>query len=520
MYGVPLPTHPSSSPPPAPSPPRPPRTHSSAPPVPSSRITELNDDSPPPSPAPPTARKPTEPSLVDYLLDHPLALWTDHNRCFDLVATLLLVWEAVLCYGIVGYVSYTEIDFSTYLQQAQAFLGGARDYSLIKGDSGPAFYPALHVYVYSALSWLTDGGNELKRAQWAFAGVYLATLAVAFFGIYRRNERIPPYALVLLTLSKRLHSIYMLRMFNDAVVMLLVYSALALYMVPASGTGKRERRSVERRWMLGTVLLSCALSIKMSALLFLPALFYLAFVHLSPLAALQHLVLLVLPLALLSSPFLTTRQHALTYAAQAFDFSRAFDWRYTLNWRFLGEETFDNPRWGTLLLGAHAVGLVLWAEKWAGEDGGVVVLLRRAARFPGRKPSPVGLSSSRIATVFFLSNLTGVLCARSLHPQFYAWFAWSLPWLVCGGGGGVGAVEGGQGLALLVAIEYGMSVWPSTVNSSLGLVLGMLVLLVRSYYAESAPASTSSSTAQDTRGGEGGWVVPPRWADAVGDKRE
>ncbi|GAA5939017.1 hypothetical protein JCM3775_002650 [Rhodotorula graminis] len=519
MYGVPLPTPRASSPPPARSPPRPPRQPTSTPATASSRITEL-DDGPSPLPTPPKARAPAEPSLLDYLLDHPLALWTDHNRCFDLVATLLLVWEAVLGYGIVGYVNYTEIDFSTYLQQSQAFLAGARDYNLIKGDSGPAYYPALHVYVYSALSWLTNGGNELKRAQWAFAGVYLATLAVVFVGIYRRNERIPPYALVLLTLSKRLHSIYLLRMFNDAVVMLLVYSAIALYMVPAGGTGKGERRGVEMRWMLGTVLLSCALSIKMSALLFLPALFYLAFVHLSPLAALQHLVLLVLPLVLFSSPFLTTREHALTYGAQAFDFARAFDWRYTLNWRFLGEDAFDNPRWGTVLLGAHAAGLVLWAEKWAAEDGGVAVLLRRAARFPGRKPSPAGLSSSRIATVFFLSNLTGVLCARSLHPQFYAWFAWSLPWLVCGGGGGVGAVEGGQGLALLVAIEYGMSVWPSTVNSSLGLVLAMLVLLMRSYYAELPPASPPSSTAQDARGREAQWVVPPRWADTVGDKRE
>ncbi|BGP44014.1 dolichyl-P-Man:Man(5)GlcNAc(2)-PP-dolichol alpha-1,3-mannosyltransferase [Rhodotorula kratochvilovae] len=494
MYGIPPPP-----PPPPPAEPSPAATPAQAPrkrtPPSSSRISELADD--------PPASKSTEPSLVAHLLDDPLALLTDHKRCFDLVAGLLLVWECVLCVAVVHYVRYTEIDFSTYLQQAQAFLSGARDYSLMKGDSG---YPALHIYAYAGLSWLTDGGKALQRAQWAFAGVYVATLAVVMFGIYRRNERIPPYALILLTLSKRLHSVYMLRMFNDALVMLLVYSAIALYMVPARGNSRSERKRVERRWMLGTVLLSCALSIKMSTLLFLPALFYLLFVHFSLLHLLQHLALLLLPLALLSTPFLSTPSHARTYASQAFHFTREFDFRYTLNWRFLGEEAFSRPGWGVLLLAAHAGGLALWALKWAEEDGGVALLLRRAARFPGRKPSPAALSPSRIATVFFLANLTGVLCARSLHPQFYAWFAWSLPWLVSGGAG-MGAVEGWTGIALLLAIEYGMSVWPSTDNSSLGLVLAMLVLLVRSYYAEAEPARVGGAGKEDA------WVVPPRWEE-------
>lgn len=218
----------------------------------------------------------------------------------------------------------------------------------------------------------------------------------------------------------------MLRMFNDGLVMLLVYSAIALYMVPVGGAGKDARRGVERRWMMGTVLLrcvavalqvskdanchflhllitflaprahSCALSIKMSTLLFLPALFYLVFAHLSPLALLQHVVLLLVPLSLLSSPFLSTAAHAQTYLLQAFDFGRAFDWRYTLNWRFLGQEAFDNPRWGTVLLLAHGIGLSLWADKWAGQDaGGAVQLLRRAVRAPGRKPSPAALAPSR-----------------------------------------------------------------------------------------------------------------------------
>jgi hypothetical protein len=35
-----------------------------------------------------------------------------------------------------------------------------------------------------------------------------------------------------------------------------------------------------------------------------------------------------------------------------------------------------------------------------------------------------------IATILFTSNLIGILFARSLHYQFYAWYAQQLPFLV------------------------------------------------------------------------------------------
>lgn len=100
MYGVPLPYR-SPSPPPPP----PPTTSTCLPQQPpsndrasssSTKITELSEDSPPPPP--------TEPSLVDFLVHNPLALLVDHGRCFDLVASLLLVCEGILCFAIVNYV--------------------------------------------------------------------------------------------------------------------------------------------------------------------------------------------------------------------------------------------------------------------------------------------------------------------------------------------------------------------------------------------------------------------------------
>ncbi|BGP28111.1 glycosyltransferase family 58 protein [Rhodotorula toruloides] len=501
MYGIPppppLPKEPiqTNSSPSSPSRPKPPS---------SSRFTEIESKSSSNALGRTGNGGNAKQSLISYILEHPTALFTDHERCFDLVAAAVLLWECVLSVAVVKYIKYTEIDFSTYMQQAQAYLDGERDYSMMKGDSGPAYYPALHIYLYSAISRLTAGGKRLERAQWLFVGVYVLTMAIVIFGIYRRNTNIPPYAVPLLTISKRLHSIYMLRMFNDALAMLFVYSAIALYMVPTKTASPVERRKLERRWLFGTVLLSCALSVKMSALLFLPALFYLLFTQFSPLALIQHVLVLFTTQILFALPFiLPSRAHLTNYLSQAFDFSRTFEWEYTMNWRWLGEEAFENPARGKILIVAHAGGLVLWAWKWADEDGGLETVLKRALSRPTRKPALMALTTSRVATLFFVSNLTGVVCARSLHPQFYTWFAHQGLWMVFGAGW---AIEPMHGLVVLSLIEYGFSVWPSTINSSLGLVLSLLVTLVSVYYVDRDRSAA--------RGGNEGVVVPVEWADA------
>lgn len=54
--------------------------------------------------------------------------------------------------------------------------------------------------------------------------------------------QVPPYALVLMTFSKRLHSIYVLRMFNDGVAMLFLYAAVLAW------TSKRPR------WTTGCII--------------------------------------------------------------------------------------------------------------------------------------------------------------------------------------------------------------------------------------------------------------------------
>ncbi len=72
----------------------------------------------------------------------------------------------------------TEIDWVAYMQQISQYRDGERDYTLIKGATGPLVYPAAHVYIYNLLYFLTDGGKNILLAQVIFGGVYLSVLGV------------------------------------------------------------------------------------------------------------------------------------------------------------------------------------------------------------------------------------------------------------------------------------------------------------------------------------------------------
>ena len=91
--------------------------------------------------------------------------------------------------------------------------------------AGPLVYPAGFVYVYSGLKHLT--GGSVATAQPLFAALYVATLAVVL-AVYIRAKALPPLALPLLCLSKRMHSLYVLRLFNDCVAMLPAFGMVAL----------------------------------------------------------------------------------------------------------------------------------------------------------------------------------------------------------------------------------------------------------------------------------------------------
>jgi alpha-1,3-mannosyltransferase len=71
------------------------------------------------------------------------------------------------------------------------------------------------------------------------------------------SPQCPPWVLLFLCVSRRIHSIFVLRCFNDCCAMLLVYTAIYFM--------------CKNRWTIGCVFVTLAISIKMNILLFMPA---------------------------------------------------------------------------------------------------------------------------------------------------------------------------------------------------------------------------------------------------------
>ncbi|KAI9017546.1 glycosyltransferase [Gaertneriomyces semiglobifer] len=329
---------------------------------------------------------------------------------FWFLATGLVLFEIGLSILIVQKVPYTEIDWKAYMQEVGGFLSGERDYRKLKGDTGPLVYPAGFVYLYSVLYYLTSGGDYLRLAQYLFVGLYVATLIVVL-SIYRRSSTTPPYVCILLVLSKRLHSVYMLRLFNGPWAMFFVYlSMLAM---------------IKGRWRLAAVVFSFALSVKMNILLFAPGFAYLTLQATGIVGSLKNAAVALFVQVFLALPFIM--HNAESYMTRAFDFGRVFMFKWTVNWRFVGAKVFYSDAFAVSLLAVHVLLIIALAAKWSGMYGGLKQVLW--TNIVQHKDKNQRLPADHIILVMFSSNLVGIACARSLHYQFWSWYAHTLPYL-------------------------------------------------------------------------------------------
>mmetsp|Transcript_8532 Transcript_8532/g.12158 ORF Transcript_8532/g.12158 Transcript_8532/m.12158 type:complete len:326 (-) Transcript_8532:902-1879(-) len=252
------------------------------------------------------------------------------------------------------------------------------DYSEMKGGTGPLVYPAGFLYLYTCLRWVCsqeiffsifmneDGGDDMTNslnsnevtkvkgtsgvnirvAQYLFAIFYIVNAAIVLL-IYTKVVRWKRYrdsanknkvltngentnmvwswrvAMLLTCFSKRVHSIFVLRLFNDAPCMLLLYLSTYLFM---------ERGKLS--WKTGCIFFSLAVSIKMNVLLFAPGLLLLFLqsdVSTKFLNTVQHLSICAIVQITLGSPFLL--HYPINYLRKAFEFDRVFFHKWTVNWK-------------------------------------------------------------------------------------------------------------------------------------------------------------------------------------------
>lgn len=285
-----------------------------------------------------------------------------HRKWDNLFITSLLIFETLLSVVIIKRIPYTEIDWIAYNEEVNAWVGGEMDYMNIRGGTGPLVYPAGFLYLYRAIQLFAGGdGSDIFAAQKLFVGLYVfnawvilylyTTVARLGAGIvetksdqamakkhddaHRRQENVNVshfvwswrLAMILCSLSKRMHSIFMLRLFNDAPAMILLYVSVIFF--------------TKSKWRIGCVFFSLGVSIKMNVLLFAPGLLLLLLQALDNLyQTVECLAICAIIQLVLGAPFLLT--YPVSYLKKAFEFDRVFFFKWTVNWKVRFHQKYEN----------------------------------------------------------------------------------------------------------------------------------------------------------------------------------
>lgn len=377
--------------------------------------------------------------MEDFLFNPNLAFY---------VMTALLPLELLLNIGIVLNIEYTEIDWTAYMQEVEGFINGTFNYYELKGDTGPLVYPAGFVYIYSFLYALTDRGTNIRLAQYVFIGIYLVFM-VTVFSIYKNTKKVPPLAYVIMCLtSHRIHSIFVLRLFNDPIAMLLLYASILCIIL--------------KFWRVACIAFSTAVAIKMNVILFAPGLFIILLLSHGWMNTFKYIFLCAIVQIILGAPFLLTFPRA--YLHMSFDLGRQFFYKWTVNWKCVPEEVFLNKGFQLTLLALHVVVLLAFLNKSLQNLGGLKGVLCYKKN--------IKLSPDFVIFTMFISNFVGICFSRSLHFQFYVWYYHTIAYLLW-------STDYNNYIKLIIygVIELCWNVYPATIYSSIGLNLCHLVML-------------------------------------------
>jgi alpha-1,3-mannosyltransferase len=271
----------------------------------------------------------------------------------------------------------------------------------------------------------------------------------------------------MLILSKRLHSIFVLRLFNDCFAVFFLWVAIYVFQ--------------RRIWTLGSMAYSWGLGIKMSLLLVLPAIGVILFLARGVHSSLKQAWLMAQLQIVIAFPFLPA--NAMGYLTKAFEFSRQFLFKWTVNWRFVGEDIFLSREFSVSLFVGHITTLALFATtRWLRPaEKPIMELVGNVLKWEeplGKMQHAISIriSPNYILTTILTANAIGLLFARSLHYQFYAYIAPATPFLLWRSG-----MHPILQYLLWAVQEWAWNVYPSTDSSSM-VVVGSLFVTVASVW--------------------------------------
>ncbi|GMI45030.1 hypothetical protein TrCOL_g9337 [Triparma columacea] len=396
---------------------------------------------------------------------------------------LVLFLESLLSYVILTKVPYTEIDWVAYMSEVSGYVHGERNYYNLSGATGPLVYPAGFLYVYEWMRWYAGGdGRDVRKAQWVFVGVYI-TNRVIVAGIYKkamvdgrkgRDLAVGKWkyliSLVLLTLSKRVHSLYSLRLFNDCITVLLMNLAILIFISP----------SVPFRNHVASLVYSLSVSVKMNSLLYAPAVLLLYLQSSSVASTIASLSICAGVQLALGYPFLST--FPVPYLRKAFELDRVFFYKWTVNLKFLPEAVFLSKPLSLLLLAAHVASIIYLISSFLTLAKSQSKPLRNLLVRPLSPPPPSSTPNPQyVCYLLWSTHFLGIAFARTLHYQFYAWYFDSLPLLtmVAIGQPFVSFLSrssfpsphpivsyGATSLLVMGMVEYAFNVYPASKTSS------------------------------------------------------
>lgn len=178
----------------------------------------------------------------------------------------------------------------------------------------------------------------------------------------------------------------------------------------------------------------------------------------------------------LAFPFLPV--NARGYIGRSFQLDRQFFFKWTVNWRFVGEETFLSREFAVaLLIGNLALLNIFGLTRWTRPSGLSAPALAKTAFRPlppfVQQRMALNINPAFVLTSILSSMIIGMLCARSLHYQFYSYIAWSTPFLLWKAG-----LHPILIYLVWAAQEWAWNVYPSTKMSSMVVVACLAMQVV------------------------------------------